>query len=68
MQGRSDLLESLYGQMLLTGDAWLEGAGGTGDLGLLALDPPLAENRPVITSYSIHYTKLYEMQGYMIVK
>jgi len=31
-QGRADLLEALYGQLLLSGNGWLEAAGGEGGL------------------------------------
>ena len=45
-------------------DLWFLGLGAlVNTLMFLFISIPMAETRIVITSYSIHYTKLYEWEG-----
>jgi HK97 family phage portal protein len=60
MQGRAELLEALYGQLLLSGDAWLEAVGTGGvpaELHVLRSDRmsviPGADGWPVAYEYAV---------------
>ena len=70
MGRRLDALERRVGVRYAVGQ--VQGAGGEGDLGPVCLDDArdLQQDILVITSYSIHYTKLYELKldGERVVK